>query len=112
MERSMAEAEKELIMIEEAEETEKSDIWILKSKEGILNRAYDVMSAAKAEIEFALPELPGWVVSTIVPVLTRVSSEGISLKVLVSASVDPSDLGRLSKFGEIRTRDRLFGGGS
>ncbi len=111
IEMSMAEAEKELTMIEKADETEKSDIWILKSKEGILNRAYDVMSAAKTEIEFALPELPGWVVSTIVPVLTRVSSDDISLKILVSASVDPSDLGRLSKFGEIRTKDKLFGGG-
>ncbi len=111
IERSMAEAERELRMVEESDESEKSDIWILKSKEGVLNRAYEVMSGAKSEIKFALPALPGWVVTTIAPVLTRLSSEEVSLKILISSAVGPEDRGRLSKFGEIRTRDKLFGGG-
>jgi len=111
IERRMAEAEKELMRVEESDETEKSDIWILKSKEGILNRAYEVMSGAKSEIKFALPALPGWVVSTIAPVLTRVSADDIALKMLVSSSADPADMVRLSRFGEIRARDKLFGGG-
>ena len=30
---------------------------------------------------------------------------------LVSSSADPADMARLSRFGEIRARDKLFGGG-
>ncbi len=107
----MQEAEKELSTVQVSEENEKSDIWILKSKEGVLNRAYEVMSSAKSELKFALPAVPGWVMTTVVPVLTRLSSGEISLRILLSAATQSEDLSRLSKFGEVRIRDKMFGGG-
>lgn len=111
MEKGMKEAEKELAAIQEPVEDERSDIWILKSKEGVLNKAYDVMSGARSEIKFALPAVPGWVMTTVVPVLTRLSAGKISLRMLLSASTQREDLERLSKFGEVRIRDEMFGGG-
>ncbi|MDD1776426.1 MAG: hypothetical protein LUP94_03625 [Candidatus Methanomethylicus sp.] len=97
--------------LEAMSESEKPDIWIIKSQEGILKRAYQTINGAKIEVKFALPATPALLMMALMPVLTRLKSEKISLKLLLSTNAPSDVIKKLSALGNIRIRDKMFGGG-
>jgi sugar-specific transcriptional regulator TrmB len=110
-ERKLKDAEEVLGSLEHLADSEKPDIWIMKNQEGILKRAYKTINEAKKEVKFALPSAPGLVMAALVPVLIRLKAEKVKLKLLLSASAPREDVKKLSELGNIRLRDKMFGGG-
>jgi sugar-specific transcriptional regulator TrmB len=92
-------------------ESEKSDIWIIKNQEDILRKAYQSLNSAKNEVKVALPLAPDWAIPVLVPIVTRLRSEEVTLKLLLSHDLQEGKLGKLTALAEIRFRDKMFGGG-
>lgn len=94
-----------------ADESEKPDIWIIRNQEEILKKAYQILNGAKNEVKLAMPIAPDSVVSLMIPVLMRLKSEEISLKILLTNQSEAGGLSKAREFAEIRVRDKMFGGG-
>jgi sugar-specific transcriptional regulator TrmB len=103
--------EETLADLERAWKSERPDIWIIKNQEDIMRRAYETLKNAKKEVKLALPIAPDWVVAALTPVLMRLKSEKISLRLLLTHNFPANELRRLSELSEVRWRDKMFGGG-
>jgi sugar-specific transcriptional regulator TrmB len=100
-----------LAELEAEKDSEKSDIWIIKNQEDILRRTYELLNKAKKEVKLALPVAPDWVVAALKPVLMRLRSERISLRLLLTYNFPANELKKLSDIANIKCRDKMFGGG-
>ncbi|MEM4405475.1 MAG: helix-turn-helix domain-containing protein [Candidatus Methanomethylicaceae archaeon] len=92
-------------------EPEKSDIWIIKSSEEILSKAYHMLRMSKREVKLALPIMPEWLNEEILPVLIRLRAQEVEVKVLVTTEVNEDVVHKLSEISTLRRRDKMFGGG-
>lgn len=90
---------------------EKPDIWIVRGQEEILRRAYEALDDAKEGVKLAFPVIPEFALAALLPTLTRLHADKVSLKLLLSKGVSDEVLGKLGELAEIRIRDRMFGGG-
>jgi len=104
-------AEEALADLEMARDSEKSDIWIIKNQEDILRRAYETLNNAEKEVKLALPVAPDWAVAALTPVLMRLKSEKISLRLLLTHDFPAEELKKLSDLANVKLRDKMFGGG-
>lgn len=111
LEEKIKEAEVELSKLRTEATSERPDIWIIKGQEKILMRSYDAINDAKVEAKVALPSFPQLLTSALVPVMKRLKAENIKIKLLLPSSVQPDDVKKLVAFGEVRLRDKMFGGG-
>jgi sugar-specific transcriptional regulator TrmB len=111
-ESKLKEAEEALTRIAAAGETEKPDIWIIRSQEEILGKAYQTIGGAKNEVKLTLPVAPDWVISALLPVLKRLRAEEVSLKLLLARNLLEGELSKARDLAEIRVRDKMFGGGA
>ncbi len=110
LERRVNLAEEAVARLETARDSEKPDIWILKSPESIVDWTYRMVDRAKRGVKFAFPVVPEWVASAATPVLIRLNSEKVILKILLASDL-PKAASRLAELGEVRVRDKMFGGG-
>lgn len=55
--------------------------------------------------------VPEFALAALLPLLTRLSANEVSIKLLLSKGVSGEALERLGELAEIRLRDRMFGGG-
>lgn len=104
-------AEGALADLEAERDSEKSDIWIIKNQEDILRRTYETLNSAQREVQLALPVAPVGVVGVLTPVLMRLKSEKISVKLLLTHDFPANELKRLSDLANVKLRDKMFGGG-
>jgi len=106
--KSAEEAINELVM---ADDSEKPDIWIIRNQEEILKKSYQILNGARSEVKLAMPIAPNWAVSLMIPVLMRLKSEEVSLKILLTNQSEAEGFSKAKEFAEIRVRDKMFGGG-
>ncbi|MBC7112417.1 MAG: TrmB family transcriptional regulator [Candidatus Methanomethyliales bacterium] len=92
-------------------EPEKSDIWIIKSGNEILSKAYQMLRTARRGVKLALPVLPEWLSDEILPVLTRLRAQQVEVNMLVTKNVSKETIQKLSGLSTVRSRDKMFGGG-
>ncbi|MGC8936328.1 MAG: TrmB family transcriptional regulator [Candidatus Methanomethylicaceae archaeon] len=92
-------------------EHEKSDIWIIKSAEEILGKAYQMLRMSRRDVRLALPLLPKELIEGLLPVLTRLRAQDAEINVLVTKEAGDSEVKRLSEVSRVRRRDKMFGGG-
>jgi sugar-specific transcriptional regulator TrmB len=104
-------AEEVLADLEAERDSEKSDIWIIKNQEDILRRTYETLNSAEREVKLALPVAPDGVVAALTPVLMRLKSEKISMRLLLTHDFPESELKRFSELANVKLRDKMFGGG-
>jgi sugar-specific transcriptional regulator TrmB len=104
-------AEEVLAELEAERDSEKSDIWIIKNQEDILRRTYETLNSAEREVKLALPVAPDGVVAALTPVLMRLKSEKISVRLLLTHDFPESELKRFSELANVKLRDKMFGGG-
>ncbi|MCX8182116.1 MAG: hypothetical protein N3D12_03245 [Candidatus Methanomethyliaceae archaeon] len=92
-------------------EPEKSDIWIIKSGEEILSKAYHMLRETRKGVKLALPVLPEWLSEKILPVLMKLRAREVEVNVLITKEVDEGMINKLSGISTVRRRDKMFGGG-
>ncbi len=108
--------EERLKRVEEAlipmqKEPEKSDIWIIKNVDEILERAYYILGMSRKDVKLALPALPHWLTERLLPVFMRLKAQDVEINVLVTKSIGEAEIKRFSEVSKVRRRDKMFGGG-
>lgn len=109
--RRVAEAAKAIQALVTVGETEKPDIWIIRGQEEVLRKAYEALIGADEGVKLALPVIPEVALAAFLPILTRLRSEKIPVRLLLPMGVSGEVLARLGALAEIVLRDRMFGGG-
>lgn len=104
-------ARAELEGIQAKAAAEKPDIWIIKSPEEILRKVRYTIGNALKELDVALPFIPPWAAGELAPSLFRIQTGKIVLKILLSSDAPKEVIEWISKIADVRTRDRMFGGG-
>lgn len=96
---------------ERKESREKPDIWIVRGEFNIFSRISDVCSRAKEELLVAIPTITEGLLKVFEPTLISIKQNKVPLNLLTNRGVDEVLLERLSRFGNVRLRDQMFGGG-
>ena len=89
---------------------EKPDVWILRGEFDTIAKLKDVISNAETELMVAIPPLTKPLLQTVLPTLKSLTETNARLFLMVSRD-RITDLKALSDFGEIRTKENMFGGG-
>jgi len=95
-------------LYEKRELMEKPDIWILRGEFSILAKLKEMLDVARNELMIAVPAFAKGFVDASVSVLGRVRSSGVRVQILMT---EGDYIKKISKVGEARVRDNLFGGG-
>jgi sugar-specific transcriptional regulator TrmB len=95
-------------LYEKRELMEKPDIWILRGEFSILAKLKEMLDVAKNELMIAVPAFAKGFVDASVSVLERVRSSGVRVQIMMT---EGEYIKKISKVGEARVRDNLFGGG-
>lgn len=90
---------------------ERPDIWIVRGEFNILASMREVLNESKSELMIATTVMPKIIVELFLPDLNRLKNQGVNIKIMVADGVDDKSLEALSKLGEIRVKERMFGGG-
>ncbi len=95
-------------MYEKRELMEKPDIWILRGKFSILAKLREMLDAAHNELMIAVPVFAKGFVDASVSVLGQLKDSGVRVQIMMT---EDENIKKISKVGEARVRDNLFGGG-
>jgi len=87
---------------------EKPDIWILRGEFSILAKLREMLDVARNELMIAVPSFAKGFVDASVSVLGQVRDSGVRVQIMMAES---EQIKKVSKVGEARVRDNLFGGG-
>jgi len=95
-------------LYEKRELMEKPDIWILRGEFSILAKLREMLDAAHNELMIAVPVFAKGFVDASVSVLAQVRDSGVRVQIMMA---EGEHIEKISKVGEARVRDNLFGGG-
>ena len=95
-------------LYEKRELLEKPDIWILRGEFSILAKLREMLDTAKMELMIAVPSFAKGFVDASVSVLGQVRDSGVRVQIMMA---EGDYIKKVSKVGEARVRDNLFGGG-
>jgi len=95
-------------LYEKRELMEKPDIWILRGEFSILAKLREMLDAAHKELMIAVPVFAKGFVDASVSVLAQVRDSGVRVQIMMA---EGEHIKKISKVGEARVRDNLFGGG-
>lgn len=100
-------------MYEKQEIVEHSDILVLHSPQAVVSKLEDVLRAADKEIVVAAPEFARAMVSSASVILKNLRKERVIVKIMVAGeSSSWKTLKSIDDMAELRSRDRMFGGGA
>ena len=90
---------------------ERPDIWIVRGAFNVLSRIRDTLNATGKTLMIATPGEPRPFMEMLQVDLRRLRDRGVSIRIMVAANLTPQLLEALFPLGEVRVRDRMFGGG-
>jgi sugar-specific transcriptional regulator TrmB len=93
------------------EQQERPDIWIVRGAFNVLSRIRDTLNATGKTLMIATPGEPRPFMEMLQVDLQRLRDRGVSIRIMVAANLTPQLLETLFPLGEVRVRDRMFGGG-
>jgi sugar-specific transcriptional regulator TrmB len=95
-------------LYERRELLEKPDIWILRGEFSVLAKLREMLSSAKKELMVAAPAFAKDFVGAVVSMLSPLRDSGVNVHVIVTRDWD---IEKITKVGEFRAREDMFGGG-
>ena len=95
-------------LYERRELLEKPDIWILRGEFSVLAKLREMLGDARKELMVAAPAFAKGFVDAVVSMLSRLRDSGVNVHVMVTRDWDVE---KITKVGEARVRDGMFGGG-
>jgi len=90
---------------------ERPNVYIIRGAENILARVIEMFEGAKKKVMISMSNIRTEDVKVIEDVLRNLKFRNIKIEILTSCDSSLEVLSRLSKYGEVRVRDRLYGGG-
>ena len=90
---------------------ERPDIWIVRGGFNVLSRIRDTLNTTGKTLMVATPGEPGPFMEILQADLRHLRDRGVSIRIMVTANLTPQLLEALFSLGEVRVRDRMFGGG-
>ncbi|MDQ1281576.1 MAG: HTH-type transcriptional regulator, sugar sensing transcriptional regulator [Thermoproteota archaeon] len=90
---------------------ERPDIWIVRGEFNILAKMREIFNSTRNEIMVATNVLPRALVNLFLPDLTRLKNLGVNIKIILTENIDDKSLSDLERLGEIKLKEKMFGGG-
>lgn len=90
---------------------ERPKVYIIRGIENILARITEMFEGAKKKVMISMSDINVEDVKVIEDTLRSLRLRNIKVEILTSTSSKPEILSKLSRYGEVRVRDRLYGGG-
>lgn len=90
---------------------ERPDISILRGEFNIVMRIREILYQSEEELMLATVALPPSLIAILHPTLKHLKSMKVQIKIIVNQDVSTQVLKELCLFGEIRIKERMFGGG-
>jgi len=97
-------------LYDKGEVREKPDVWILRGESDAVAKLKEIIRNAESELMIAAPALTKPLVDAVLPILMKLIDTNVRLFIMLSRNQN-LDLRNLPKFGEVRVRDNIFGGG-
>ncbi len=98
-------------LYERREVRERPDIWIVRGPYNILAKVKEVFTRTTREIQLAIPLLPKQATDLLIPALMGLKVRGVKIVILTAESSPKGLLQQLMGLGELRVKDKMFGGG-
>ncbi len=98
-------------LYERKETREKPDIWIVRGEFNVLAKVRELLSNTQRELLIAVPMLPEPIVNMASPLLLHLKETGVNTQILTDKGTSNELLDKLTKLGEVRLREQMFGGG-
>ncbi len=96
---------------ERKENREKPDIWIVRGEFNILARIREICSRAREGLLIAIPDIINIPLNVFEPSFDKIKQRGISVNILLTRTTDPLLVVILKKWGQVRLKNQMFGGG-
>lgn len=90
---------------------EKPEIWVLRGMFNIAAKVKEIIQNCEKELLLALPAVAESVAKPLQPTLRALSEKGVKITVLASESATMDTVKALSRIGEVRLKNSMFGGG-
>lgn len=90
---------------------ERPDIWIARGAFNMLARMREALNSARQTLMVATAPPPRPIIDVILKDLEHLSSMGVEIKLMVTKDMDEEIIQKLSELGEVRVKERMFGGG-
>jgi len=90
---------------------EKPEIWVLRGLYNIAAKVKEIIQNCEKELLLALPAVAESVAKPLQPTLRILHEKGIKITVLASESATMDTVKALTRIGEVRLKNSMFGGG-
>ena len=90
---------------------EKPEIWVLSGFYNIAAEVKEIIQNCEKELLLALPAVAESVAKPLQPALRMLHEKGVKITVLASESATMDTVKALSRIGEVRLKNSMFGGG-
>ena len=98
-------------LYERREVRERPDIWIVRGQYNILAKIKEIFTRTVREIQLAIPLLPKQAADLLAPALMGLRVRGVKVVILITEDTPKGLLQQLMGLGELRVKDKMFGGG-
>lgn len=98
-------------MLQNKEEQERPDVWIMRGNSEILSRVKSLVLNCRNELLIAAPPQLLPFTEQVLPLLAVLKERSVKSQILTSPEAPPSAIEKLSKVAEVRARKTMYGGG-
>ncbi|MEM2354854.1 MAG: helix-turn-helix domain-containing protein [Candidatus Bathyarchaeia archaeon] len=99
-------------LYEKVKSKEKYDIWILRGLSNIASKFKEMVKKCQEELLVAFPSIREELIMDFFPLLQSLISEKAEVHFMVSKGLNENVYKAFSRIGEVRLRDKMFGGGA
>ncbi|MBS7607957.1 TrmB family transcriptional regulator [Candidatus Bathyarchaeota archaeon] len=99
-------------LYEKVKSKEKYDIWILRGLSNIASKFKEMVKKCQEELLVAFPSIKEELIMDFFPLLQSLISEKAEVHFMVSKGLNENVYKAFSRIGEVRLRDKMFGGGA
>jgi len=90
---------------------ERPDIWIVRGDFNIIARIREALTASKRTLMIATVAPPRPLLEILLGDLQKLRDAGVEIRIMVTKDVGEETFRRLSGLGDVRVKERMFGGG-
>lgn len=90
---------------------ERPEIWIVRGEFNILSKVKETLEACREELLAALPSGVTEATELLAPAMSPLRQRNVKALILAAGNPSSRHLDELSRWGEVRVRERMFGGG-
>lgn len=99
-------------LYEKVKSKEKYDIWILRGLSNIASKFKEMVKKCQEELLVAFPSIKEELIMDFFPLLQSLIGEKAEVHFMVSKGLNENVYKAFSRIGEVRLRDKMFGGGA